>query len=160
MASTNRAYDFELFEQKKEPQIRALPEKKPVNKPKPKAKPVRAVFACTLTLIAIFFVLYNRALLTEVNDDIYQTENAIEQIQNENDTLRIKLESLVSMENIEEYATQELGFTKINANQMQYITLSTDDKIEATPEQKGAWTSFFDSIGEFFSGLLEYLNLG
>ncbi len=90
--------------------------------------------AAALALVAAFVVtmLYSRAVLTELNQQIAAQTNALADAQSENTRLSAQLDAKVSLRNVEEYATQALGMVSIDKSQITYVDLSEGDKIELT----------------------------
>ena len=92
------------------------------------------VATAALALVAAFVVtmLYSRAVLTELNQQIAAQTNALADAQSENTRLSAQLDAKVSLRNVEEYATQALGMVSIDKSQITYVDLSEGDKIELT----------------------------
>lgn len=90
--------------------------------------------AAALALVAAFVVtmLYSRAVLTELNQQIAAQTNALADAQSENTRFSAQLDAKVSLRNVEEYATQALGMVSIDKSQITYVDLSEGDKIELT----------------------------
>ena len=146
-------YDFSLFEMKtnstanvstapkkqpqKHPQVRVL-----VNKKNKHANAVSAVFkrssilkaaAILLVCLTIFGLkLFSQAKLDEVNRNIARTQKTLEESKAENVRLQMQLNSIVSIEKVEEYAVNTLGMVKIEAGQVEYIDLSDGNAVDVS----------------------------
>ena len=89
----------------------------------------RAAFLKAVKIIAVTvfcFVLAAMAVNSlsaknELTKQIEAKEKSISNAQSENISLQSKLDSLVSVSMIDEYAVNKLGMTKVKANQIQYI---------------------------------------
>lgn len=144
-------YDFSLFEMKsnstanvstapkkqpqKHPQVRVL-----VNKKNKHATAISAIFqkssivkaaAILLVCLTIFGMkLFSQAKLDEVNRNISRTQKTLEESKAENVRLQMQLNSIVSIEKVEEYAVNTLGMVKIEAGQVEYIDLSEGNAVD------------------------------
>jgi cell division protein FtsB len=146
-------YDFSMFEMKTNatanvstapkkapdarPQVRVL-----TNKTKKHKNAVSAIFrrssiikavAILLCCLTIFGMkLYSQAKLDEVNRNISRTQKALEESKAENVRLQMQLNSIVSIEKVEEYAVNTLGMVKIEAGQVEYIDLSEGNSVDVS----------------------------
>lgn len=53
--------------------------------------------------------------------------------------LNLQLEGTVSLKNAEDYATNQLGMSKLESGQIEYVTLTQGNKIEADTQQGKDW---------------------
>ena len=112
------------------------------------------VFAVSLLVIAV--MLYNNVILTELNDEIDYYQEQYEVLKSENRRMEVELEGKISLRNIEEKATQDLGMARMESYQVEYVDLSEGDKVTvASPAQEGIFSRLSDAFGSF----LEYLGL-
>ena len=72
-------------------------------------------------LIMVGLVINSLAVKNQLTKDIAKQEVAIANAQSENISLQSRLDALVSMSMIDEYAVDELGMTKVKSNQIQYV---------------------------------------
>lgn len=95
-----------------------------------------AVMRIATVVIAVVGVvvamLYNRAVLTELNEKINVANALLNEEVTETTRLATEVESKLSLRNVEEYATQKLGMTPMDKSQVVYVNLSEGDKIELT----------------------------
>lgn len=146
--NSNLAYDYSRFEEqspKKKPQIET------VSKPKRVAKRVSVARACVYMFIAIgmmSLLLYGRAQQTELEQEYKVITAQVNDAKSENTRLQMKLESKLSLNNIEQIAQGQLGLTKLDQSQVEYINFNTEDKAEVLKE-KTLWSS----ITSWFEGL-------
>ena len=155
----NLAYDLSLFEPR--------PEKKIEEKKKPQPPVLRSgltpmvvVKGAIITLIislALGLMLYNRVQLTQIDDKIDTETTQLNQLQGDETRLDVALDSRVSLKTVEDYATNVLGLRMIEKYQVQYVTLSSGDKVGLTDKIKptqGALNYFYAEIlkfSEYFS---------
>lgn len=127
------------------PKVRPEPQKKPqlelVKKTRMTARQVQQQTAaetrktikvmCVAMAVLMFMVLaiYSRVKLDEINREISSVEKKIELAQSDAVKLNNELNAIVSINNVEEYATNQLGMTKIQDYQVYYIDMSTDDRV-------------------------------
>ncbi len=162
MAQYNRnSYDFDRFEprvvtnssaaqeikrqpQKKQPQLKLL------EKPRRTAQQIKeetsvntrkAFKIVTIAVVLLMFMsalIYSRVQLDEINREISSVENKIELAQSDTVRLNNELNAVVSINNVEDFAANQLGMVKIQDYQVVYVDLSTDDSVVvANGEQIG-----------------------
>ena len=69
--------------------------------------------------------------------------------------LSMKLDSMISLEHVEEYAENTLGMTKVEGYQMEYIDLSGNDKVVLSGDK----TLSADNETSLIEKLKAYLNV-
>ncbi|MGN0577581.1 MAG: hypothetical protein ACI4J4_03070, partial [Ruminiclostridium sp.] len=67
--------------------------------------------------------------------------------------LRAELDSMVTLDNVEKIASEELGLQKTQRSQITYVTLNTEEMTEVAEDSK----DIFVSIQNWFKNVLEYL---
>ena len=87
-----------------------------------KALQISVVAAFCLTML--FAVLYTNAKTNELTHEISDLQKNLSVSQSENTRLNSELDSLVSMNMIDQYAVEKLGMTKMKSNQIKYIDVS------------------------------------
>ena len=87
-----------------------------------KALQISVVAALCLTML--FAVLYTNAKTNELTHEISDLQKNLSVSQSENTRLNSELDSLVSMNMIDQYAVEKLGMTKMKSNQIKYIDVS------------------------------------
>lgn len=144
-------YDFSLFEMKtgtaanistapkkreeKKPQMRVVVN----NRRKSKINIVPAyvqrnsvvkagiVLFCLLAVLGM--LIFMQAKLDNVNRQIARTQKTLEETKSETVRLQMELNSIISIDKVEDYAVNTLGMVKIESGQVEYIDLSGEDKI-------------------------------
>ncbi len=146
-----KSYNIEQFEPRMvtnsnaAPKMKPAPQKRPqlelVKKPRPNATQVRnetqlaarqakKIFIIAMTILMFMaMVIYSRVQLDEINRDISNKENAIELAQSDSIKLNNTLSSMVSINNVEEYAANVLGMVKVQDYQVVYVDLSSSDSV-------------------------------
>jgi cell division protein FtsL len=153
MYRDNTAYDFEMFSPKKkvvELPVSAPSKKRTSSAKKTAAQPAKRSSVLAIGAVAIAFLLIIAQLHcqlknSEVVDQIYQTEKAIETLQSENTRLQVELDGKVSFSNMENTA-KSMGMQKITVAQMEYVNLCTEDTIEVNEGNGG----LLAMLGEWF----------
>ena len=155
MATTNAAYDLTRFETRtaaqRETEQRPQIQKVKKTKAASRVSPVKAI-ACMLLVIAVTSaLLYTRVQLTECTQKVEAANEEYTSLEAEGTRMSLELEGKVSLKNAEEYASNELGMTKMDNKSVEYLRLTQENKIEVPSEsEKGRW----ESIQEFFANLL------
>ncbi|MBR5202310.1 MAG: hypothetical protein IKW45_03510 [Clostridia bacterium] len=146
-----KSYNIEQFEPRvvstsnAAPKMKPAPQKRPqlelVRKPRPNATQVRGetqlaarqakkIFVIAMTILMFMaMVIYSRVQLDEINRDISNKESAIELAQSDSIKLNNALSSMVSINNVEEYAANVLGMVKVQDYQVVYVDLSSNDSV-------------------------------
>ena len=127
------------------PKIKEMPSKRPalrlVKPPKISAEKMKeqmtlsnkkALKVILLTCFAALFLalaIISRVQLDEINREIASTEKKIEIANSKNVELNMQLNEMISIEKVEEYATEKLGMVKVQDYQVVYVDLSDDDRV-------------------------------
>lgn len=153
MAQYNRyeSYKFEYFEPKTvstsnaAPKIKPQPQKRPQLKVLESPKPTRAqlqnearqsarqarkilAIACVVMLF-MAMVIYSRVQLDEINREISQVESSMKVAQSDTVRLTNDLNSIISINKVEDYALNVLGMVKVQDYQVVYVDLSGEDSV-------------------------------
>lgn len=151
----NLAYDLSVFETvQPNPKKEQQPIKKLDRKQSTKyISPVRSIALIVAVAVVTSFMVFSMIQLSELNDEIITAEDDLQTLQSESVRLDLKLNQMMSMSQLEESA-ESLGMVKINANNIEYITLSQGNVIEI-PEDNN--TTIFEKILTGFTNFMEYL---
>lgn len=162
--NSNAAYDFALFEPKRQQQ--AVPQKKNniIELPKEKleqnrrtrvnpAKAISGFLAMAIMLGMVGTIVYGQVQLTELTDQLNAATKTYDENKSVYTQLQMKSNSQLSLQAVEDYATSKLGMKKIEQSQVQPIELSKGDKIQVVRSEKNqSWlTSLWNSIMQFLS---------
>ncbi len=159
--NTNLAYDLSLFEVDEE--LERKKEKKREEKQNIKITEKKAVarngnafamVAAAVVCIAIAFaILYSKVQLSDYTAMISEVKTELEVEQRENSRLNAELDSMVTLDNVENIAMSQLGLQKTQNSQINFVTLN----IEKMTEVAETDTNIFVSIKDWFYDVLEYL---
>ncbi len=154
----NLAYDLSLFEERKREEKVQTKEEVTVKaaKAQRKGNTLLALKIVSTVLVIGFTVglmLYFNAQIYELNDTINGLNGTLIAAQAEEVRLNVSLDQKISMENIEEYITEDLGMVKQEKYQMHYVDLSEGDKIVVA--EKGG-SDLWNGIKDFFEDIKEY----
>lgn len=97
--------------------------------------------------------IYAKVQENEVYNSISSTKKEIELLASENVRMQSELEAKMSMKNVEDYAENTLGLTKLDKSQIVYMEVQSDNVIEVAPEKR----SFFVTVRDKLDDLLEYI---
>lgn len=146
-----KSYNIEQFEPRvvstsnAAPKMKPAPQKTPqlkvIKRAKPSAaqihseaqmvaKQARKIFAIAVTVLMFMaMAIYSRVQLDEINREINSVEYDIELAQSDTIKLNNALSSMVSINNVEDYATNVLGMVKVQDYQVVYVDLSASDSV-------------------------------
>ena len=112
----NAAYDLELLdEQQQVKKKKNLRRAKPSQDSSPAISTFQAlkIVAVSAVLLALVITMINgRVRLNEINSEISSMEASLQEEKSENIRLTMELNSLMSLENVEDYAVNVLGMQK------------------------------------------------
>ena len=160
MAKNNLAYDFDKLEQHYSsagaPKVRQPAELRVVENRNAGANTVMlsgaALFVVILGIVCA--ILYNNVILTELTSQIEDAEAQFELLKNEHRVMQVALEGKTSLRAVQEIAESQLGMSKIEGYQVQYIDLGEGDRVVlARAPQLG----LSDHIHMAYRSVLEYL---
>lgn len=104
---------------------------------------------------ALFVVgMMAQAQLLSISDSSVQLQSQLEELNTQQDKLKISYESAFNLNEIEEYATSRLGMQKPNVDQIYYVDTSSPDR--AVVVQSAADETFLQKAENFFSGIGAY----
>lgn len=163
MGNQSSAYDFALFEPKripeKEPErqsnvIRIPKEKLEENRrPKPNLWRFVPTFLAFLLISGMVgFYIYGQAQLSQLSESMSAAQKTLDEQENRYTQLKIRSDSVLSMEAVETYASDTLGMKKTTQDQVTSVSLSEGDKTEVVSESGG--TSWFERAWEKLMGFL------
>ena len=118
-----------------------------------KAAKILAISIFLLSMLAA--LLYSRLRVDELTREVNTVTSRLTEAQGENVRLSMKLDSMISLEHVEEYAENTLGMTKVEGYQMEYIDLSGSDKVVLSGDK----TLSADNETSLIEKLKAYLNV-
>lgn len=153
----NLAYDFALFEEKKVAPKKKEEEKKEeaVYRSRNFLKVLKIFMAIAVCGLLAGGLLYSNAVLAELNSESIALTKELDNLKDEEQRLKVELDSRINMKEVEEYITNELGMVKLEKYQVNYINLSDGDSMKVVAEDEGG---LWDRICSFFTGIKEYFS--
>ncbi|MBE6903994.1 MAG: hypothetical protein E7480_05245 [Ruminococcaceae bacterium] len=126
--------------------------------PKKKKKKFVSAYTVVFTLLIVALLgikVYGDAQLNELTLKASSLKNELSELQNEKKRLNISLEKRTDLSTIELRAQTELGLIKIDKNQIEYISIPSEDKVEYIEDVS---SGIFDEALRQFSIFLEFLS--
>ncbi len=126
--------------------IRQMPQSAPASQSRPKLvrktrsqlkaetrranrRAFKALSVAAVLLCFVGMVIYSRVQLDEISRDITQTQKELSVLESENTRLEMKLNSMVSLNKVDDYAQNVLGMVKQEGYQVEYLDLEGTDKV-------------------------------
>lgn len=159
--NSNLAYDLSLFdvdeeaerkkaEKRREKTQMRLARKHSVGR---NGNAFAVVAGVSCAAVIAFSFLHSKLQISDYTSMINETKSQIEQAESENARLNASLDSMVTLDNVEKIASEELGLQKTQNSQITFVPLNTEEMTEvAEPD-----TNIFVSIQNWFYDVLEYL---
>ncbi len=158
--NTNLAYDLSRFDaverrkrakEREEEKARLRLSERSVSK---SGSVVKIVLVVAVFFSAFSVVNYYNTKRYDVSRLVSQQEAALAEAQDDNAILQSRLDSLVNISYIEQYAQENLGMTKVSSSQKKYVSVNTEDLIERTEDES---LGFVGSVKKWFNSILEYI---
>ena len=158
----SEAYDLSLFEPKRQ-ELPASGQKNNVIKltqeqldksRRVKIQPLHALatFLSMAVVVGIVgSVVYGQAQLNELTDQINTAQAELSEAQSTYTQLKMKSDSRLSLDTVEEYAKDTLGMRRISQEQVVCISLSSGDKGEVLQEDGSVLVSLWNWIQNLLS---------
>lgn len=166
----NAAYDISLFEEAENIEIDTTQPKKQVHRKKKnnvlsipeeqlnkirrhRHNPLKLVTGFMAGLVVtgvVAMIVYGQVQLTELNQKIGNAQSSLADQQSLYTQLQMKVESKLSPVVVESYAVNELGMSRADSYQKEYISLSEGDKAEVAHTESG---NLFESIAQAIADL-------
>lgn len=148
------AYDLSVFENRNDRPARDLHVAEPRQKLKRDLSGLKVIALSALVLALSWGVLYSRAQVTELTSAIDSVQDQVTDAKSEYEYLNLTLESKLNLSSIEEIAKTQLGMTKIDKNQITYLSLTGED---AVVKPEGEVQSIMSNLSGGFLNLMEYI---
>lgn len=114
---------------------------------------VKGFLLAVSAMLLLSCFIYAKVEENEVYNAIAQTKEEIELRKSENIRMQSELEAKMSMKNVEDYAENMLGLTKLKKSQIIYMEVQSDSVIEVAPEEQ----SIFVNLRNKLNDLMEYI---
>jgi len=119
--------------------------------------PLRLLFCCVMLVALISLAIYNNIVMVELGDQLSDAKAQLAALQSEAVTLKSKMENQNSVQNIEEYATANLGMGKAEKYQVTYVNMAGEGSIYRT--DKAPDKAPTQVLLRGFDSLMEYMKL-
>ena len=151
---TNAAYDLSRFDTEVNTGKEKQPVKMEVVRPAVKRGAVAKGLIFSMFVVAVCCaMLFSMVRINELSNQVaYETE-VLNKLKSEGVVLETRLDSEMSLANVEDYAVNVLGMQKIETSQMECINIKTENVISKTESDE----IFFAFLSNAVSGLMEYL---
>ncbi len=90
---------------------------------------LRIMLIAVAILMFMAVTIYSRVQLDEINREIKSVEKNIALAQSDAVKINNELNALISINNVEDYAANELGMVKVQDYQVVYVDLSSNDYV-------------------------------
>lgn len=163
----NKAYDFSMFEPKPRESVQperrvqknnviSLPEKELEKNRRPKLHPFKMLsffLALFITVGTVGMLIYGQVQMTELTEKINTANKSLAESESVYTQLQMKSAAELSLDTVEDYATNELGMQKIEKNQVEYIGISGEDQGEVLNDfgNDNIFTSIWNWLQELLS---------
>ena len=130
-------------------------------KAKAAAKPAYRVSAVSVLGVVVLLavtvlILLAYVQLTEISAETTQMKNQLEDLQIQNEQLTMAYESTFNLNEIEEYATENLGLVKPSAEQVKILNVYNGDKAVILDSGSQIEVGGLESVWSFLLSLKEY----
>lgn len=146
------------FEQQSKPQMQLVKKKKQsvaearreMHAGARQAAKIMVIALCLLSMFAM--LLYGRLRVDELTREVNSVSSKLTDAQAENVQLNMQLDAMISLEKVEDYAKNDLGMTKVEGYQIEYIDLSGADTVTVSGSKTlstGGETSLMEKLLEY-----------
>lgn len=168
------AYDFSLFEERNintaediqsapQEHVQESPKKNVVRIPerqleknrRPRIHPLKAMvnaISFAVIFVTMFSIVYSQLKLTELTEEINEATQALEAANAVAVQLEMKSIEEMTAQDIEAFAKESLGLSKVTQNQVVYLNAASKDAGEILIESEKGWLSQLkDKIYSWFA---------
>lgn len=114
--------------------------------------PKTVIFAL-IALVMFWIVIDSYVSLNSMYSNVSKAQSQLTELKSENVRLESKLQSQVSVRNVEEYAENVLGMERLDSSQIKYIQIQDKDVVTLPASKENFFVSLKIRFGEF----IEYL---
>lgn len=152
----NLAYDITAYEPRvKQPEAELQPRIKVKKNEHVQQMSARSILLTAAVIMAMFFaMLYGKVETNRLFGETTELKEQLETLESENIALAAEYESRTSLKNVEEYAQNTLGLTKLDKSQIEYVEFEGNTVIEVVETEK---KNIFVIIRNWISNIYEYL---
>ena len=141
--------------QKTRENVVELPQRELEKNRKPRIRPLRraaAVLCFGAIFATVITVVYNQVQLTELTDQINTTTQQLEEAQSTEIQLNMEASQKMNGAAVEEYATNELGMSKVVSGQVTYVDVAQEDAGTVVRQATGDsfWEKLWSTVRSWF----------
>ncbi len=115
-----------------------------------------AVMGFALAAVMLVFVLLSYVSLTAISTETAALERQLAAVTQENEQLKIKYENTFNMRDIEDYAKNVLGMSKLSKDQITVLNISRADKAEVLESNDSDTGNVVSDFADYLTSLMEY----
>lgn len=129
--------------------------------PAPRRRKKAGIRPSLLACIAILavtsaYILFCQMQLTQITAQVSEQSDKLDELAAENVSLTTKKVNSMNLDEVEEYAANELGMVKIDNSQIEYVELTNPDSV--TVADSGiSLDTLFAGLARSFSAIVEYI---
>lgn len=129
----------------------------PVPRRRRKAGIRPSLLACIAILaVTSAYILFCQMQLTQITAQVSEQSDKLDELAAENVSLTTKKVNSMNLDEVEEYAANELGMVKIDNSQIEYVELTNPDSV--TVADSGiSLDTLFAGLVRSFSAIVEYI---
>ena len=116
-----------------------------------------SLLACIAILaVTSAYILFCQMQLTQITAQLSEQSDKLDELAAENVSLTTKKVNSMNLDEVEEYAANELGMVKIDNSQIEYVELTNPDSV--TVADSGiSLDTLFAGLARSFSAIVEYI---
>lgn len=144
-AKTEEQHDEEL----KQRSLHLIQTKRQVKK----IAPIKLLLIAVAVIMISSVMIYSRVVLTELTEDANSYQTKISKLNTEYERLEAELEAKTSIKAITEAAEKDLGLSKIDSSQIEYVKLTDNDSVAVEKAKTTSIKNIFDRLADKISDL-------
>ena len=115
------------------------------------------VMGCVMVLaVTAVYILFCQMQLTELSAAVGEQNDRLNELSAENVSLTTKQMNSMNMDEVEEYAVNNLGMVKMDNSQIEYVELTNPDTVTVA-DNGMSLGSLFAGLARSFSAIVEYI---
>lgn len=116
-----------------------------------------SVMGCVMVLaVTAVYILFCQMQLTELSAAVGERNDRLNELSAENVSLTTKQMNSMNMDEVEEYAVNNLGMVKMDNSQIEYVELTNPDTVTVA-DNGMSLGSLFAGLARSFSAIVEYI---
>lgn len=129
----------------------------PTSRRRKKARVRPSLLGCFVVVaIAAVYILVCQMQLTQLSAEVGEQNDTLNELAAENVSLTTKQINSVNLDEVEEYAVNNLGMVKMDNSQIEYVELTNPDTVTVA-DSGVSLGSLFAGLARSFSAIVEYI---